>query len=241
MQRDIVVFDKVVKDYSRQRVLDGVNLKIKEGDFVFLIGASGAGKTTMMNLILKLIEPTRGSITVNGIHIDRLKHKNVYRYRRFLGVVFEDFRLLTDRSVYENVAFAQQVVEVPKAQIEGRVMEVLDLVGLADKADVFPDELSGGEMQRVAIARAVVNRPCLLLADEPTRNLDRGNAIQVMRMIEKINRMGTTVVVATHNPEIVNSMKKRVITLEDGVIINDSNPGRYFYGLPEEIYSLSKA
>lgn len=233
MGRDIITFENVIKIYDENQVLKNISLKIKEGEFVFIIGPSGAGKTTMMNLIMKLTEPTRGSIVVNGIRTEKLEYKNLYRYRRFLGVVFQNFRLLPDRNVYDNVAFAQMIVGVPRRNVRARVMEVLSLVGLSHKAEAFPNELSYGEMQRTAIARAIVNRPCLLLADEPTANLDRNNAIQIMRLLEKINKTGTTVLAVTHNREVVNAMKKRVITLEDGVVINDSNPGRYFYGLPD--------
>lgn len=227
----MIRLENVRKNYEDENALDGVSLHVRQGEFVFLIGKSGAGKTTLINLLLKDLEPDAGKIVVNGVDLGMLKQKYLYRYRRFLGVVFQDYRLLPDRTVYENVAFAQRVVEVPSRKIRSNVMEMLEQVGLARKAGEYPAKLSGGEKQRVAIARAMVNRPFLLLADEPTRNLDRRNSIEVIKMMEEVNRNGTTVLVSTHNKEVVNALRKRVVTLEDGKVINDSNPGRYYYGL----------
>ncbi len=227
----MVTVENVKKYYVGSKALDGLSLSIEKGEFVFLIGKSGAGKTTLMNLLTKDLEPDEGSITVNGVKLAQLKSRHLYRYRRFLGIVFQDFRLMEDWNVYENVAFAQRVIEVSPSRIPGRVKEVLALVGLSGKERKYPRELSGGEKQRVAIARAIINQPFILLADEPTRNLDRRNSIEVMKLFEKINQSGTTVLVVTHNREVVNALGKRVVTMEDGRIVNDCNPGRYYYGI----------
>lgn len=227
----MVTVENVKKYYVGSKALDGLSLSIEKGEFVFLIGKSGAGKTTLMNLLMKDQEPDEGSITVNGVKLAQLKSRHLYRYRRFLGIVFQDFRLMEDWNVYENVAFAQRVIEVSPSRIPGRVKEVLALVGLSGKERKYPRELSGGEKQRVAIARAIINQPFILLADEPTRNLDRRNSIEVMKLFEKINQSGTTVLVVTHNREVVNALGKRVVTMEDGRIVNDCNPGRYYYGI----------
>lgn len=227
----MVTVENVKKYYVGSKALDGLSLSIEKGEFVFLIGKSGAGKTTLMNLLTKDQEPDEGSITVNGVKLAQLKSRHLYRYRRFLGIVFQDFRLMEDWNVYENVAFAQRVIEVSPSRIPGRVKEVLALVGLSGKERKYPRELSGGEKQRVAIARAIINQPFILLADEPTRNLDRRNSIEVMKLFEKINQSGTTVLVVTHNREVVNALGKRVVTMEDGRIVNDCNPGRYYYGI----------
>lgn len=227
----MVTVENVKKYYVGTKALDGLSLSVQKGEFVFLIGKSGAGKTTLMNLLTKDQEPDEGSITVNGVKLAQLKHQHLYRYRRFLGIVFQDFRLMEEWNVYENIAFAQRVIEVSPSKIPGRVKEVLDMVGLKGKEQKYPRELSGGEKQRVAIARAVINHPFILLADEPTRNLDRRNSIDVMHLFEKINKGGTTVLVVTHNREVVNALGKRVVTMEDGRIVNDCNPGRYYYGV----------
>ena len=200
---------------------------MERGEFVFIVGNSGSGKSTLIKLLLKELEPTKGTITVNGQRLDKLKHRKVAKYRRGLGVVFQDFRLLKDRNVYENVAFAQRVIERPTRVIKKRVPEMLTLVGLAEKYKSRPDQLSGGEQQRVALARALVNRPSLLLADEPTGNLDPKNSFEIMKLLEEINERGTTVLVVTHNREIVNAFKKRVITMKKGVIISDEQEGAY--------------
>ena len=209
--------------------LNGVNFSVEKGEFVFIVGNSGSGKSTLIKLLLKELDPTSGSITVNGQRLDKLRRRKVAKYRRGVGVVFQDFRLLRDRNVYENVAFAQRVIERPTRVIKKRVPEVLTLVGLAEKYKSRPDQLSGGEQQRVALARALVNRPSILLADEPTGNLDPKNSFEIMKLLEEINERGTTVLVVTHNREIVNAFKKRVITMKKGVIVSDEQEGGYQY------------
>ena len=219
---------EVTKEYSKGvAALNGINLKIEQGEFVFIVGDSGSGKSTLIKLIMKELEPTSGTIIVNGNNLSRMKHRRVPMYRRNIGVVFQDFRLLPDRNVYENVAFAQRVVNRPTRVIRKRVPEVLQEVGLAVKYKSFPDELSGGEQQRVALARALVNRPDILLADEPTGNLDPKTSEEIMKLLEQINDRGTTVVVVTHNKDIVNSMRKRVVTMHEGSIISDEKEGEY--------------
>lgn len=228
----MILLDKVTKVYPNgYKAIDKLSLKIEAGEFVFLAGNSGAGKTTLLDLMLKEIEPTSGRISINGIQLSKLKKRQVYRYRRFIGMVFQDFRLFEDFNVYENVAFAQRVVEADPAQIRERVLEVLELVGMKYKKNHLPAQLSGGERQKVAIARAIVNQPVLLLADEPTRNLDRKSAIEIMDLIERVNKRGTTVVVVSHNSEIIKAMDKRVITFSYGKIISDSKWGGYLYGI----------
>ena len=220
----------VSKSYSKgQPALDNVSLHVDEGEFVFIVGNSGSGKSTLIKLLLKELDPTAGTITVNGYALNKLRRGKVAKYRRGIGVVFQDFRLLKDRNVYENVAFAQRVIEKPSRVIKKRVPEVLTLVGLAEKYKSRPDQLSGGEQQRVALARALVNRPNILLADEPTGNLDPKNSFEIMKLLEEINERGTTVLVVTHNREIVNAFKKRVITMKKGVIISDEQEGGYQY------------
>ena len=220
----------VSKSYSKgQPALDNVSLHVDEGEFVFIVGNSGSGKSTLIKLLLKELDPTAGTITVNGYALNKLRRGKVAKYRRGIGVVFQDFRLLKDRNVYENVAFAQRVIEKPTRVIKKRVPEVLTLVGLAEKYKSRPDQLSGGEQQRVALARALVNRPNILLADEPTGNLDPKNSFEIMKLLEEINERGTTVLVVTHNREIVNAFKKRVITMKKGVIISDEQEGGYQY------------
>ena len=203
------------------------NLHIDKGEFVFVVGNSGSGKTTLIKLLMKELDSTSGQIIVSGERLEGMKHRRVAKYRRKLGVVFQDFRLLKDRNVYENVAFAQRVIERPNRVIKKRVPEILTLVGLAEKYKSFPRELSGGEQQRVALARALVNRPNILLADEPTGNLDPKNSLEIMKLLEEINERGTTVLVVTHNREIVNSFRKRVITMRKGVIVSDEEEGGY--------------
>ena len=204
------------------------NLHVDKGEFVFIVGNSGSGKSTLIKLLLKELDSTSGTIIVSGEKLEGMKHRRVAKYRRKLGVVFQDFRLLKDRDVYENVAFAQRVVNRPTRVIRKRVPEVLQEVGLAGKYKAYPDELSGGEQQRVALARAIVNRPDILLADEPTGNLDPKTSEEIMKLLEEINQRGTTVLVVTHNKEIVNSMKKRVLTMHNGVIISDEKEGEYY-------------
>ena len=197
------------------------NLHVDKGEFVFIVGNSGSGKSTLIKLLLKELDSTSGTIIVSGEKLEGMKHRRVAKYRRKLGVVFQDFRLLKDRDVYENVAFAQRVVNRPTRVIRKRVPEVLQEVGLAGKYKAYPDELSGGEQQRVALARAIVNRPDILLADPKTSE-------EIMKLLEEINQRGTTVLVVTHNKEIVNSMKKRVLTMHNGVIISDEKEGEYY-------------
>ena len=218
----------VTKEYSKgHAALNGVSVKIERGEFVFIVGDSGSGKSTLIKLIMKELNPTEGTIIVNGQNLNRMKHRNIAKYRRGLGVVFQDFRLLKDRSIYENIAFALRVTETPTRVIKKKVPAVLSLVGLAQKYKSFPKELSGGEQQRVAIARAIVNEPAILLADEPTGNLDPTNSWEIMKLLEEANDRGTTVLVVTHNQEIVNEMKKRVITMKKGVIVSDERKGGY--------------
>lgn len=224
----MIALDNVYKTYSTGvAALNGVSLKIGKGEFVFIVGTSGSGKTTLFKLLLKELEPTSGSIYMNSQNIGRLRRRKVPRMRRGIGVVFQDFRLLKDRTVYENIAFAQRIVGKKPRQIKKTVPQLLTLVGLPDKAKAYPNELSGGEQQRVALARALANNPPVLLADEPTGNLDPQNSWEIMKLLEEINMRGTTVIVVTHNHEIVEQMQKRVITLSNGVIVSDEHKGRY--------------
>lgn len=224
----MITLDGVSKSYDKgQPAIDDMSLHIEKGEFVFVVGNSGSGKSTLIKLLLKELEPTTGTIKVNGLMLNKMKRRKIAKYRRGVGVVFQDFRLLKDRNIYENVAFAQRVIEKPNRVIKKRVPEVLTLVGLAEKYKSLPKELSGGEQQRVALARALVNRPDILLADEPTGNLDPKNSNEIMKLLEEINARGTTVLVVTHNREIVNSMKKRVIRMRKGVVVSDEEEGVY--------------
>lgn len=224
----MITLENVSKSYAKgQPALNDVSLHIDKGEFVFIVGNSGSGKSTLIKLLLKELGPTSGTIIVNDQNLGKMKRRKVPKYRRGVGVVFQDFRLLKDRNVYENVAFAQRVIERPNRVIKKRVPEILTLVGLAEKYKSFPRELSGGEQQRVALARALVNRPNILLADEPTGNLDPKNSLEIMKLLEEINERGTTVLVVTHNREIVNSFRKRVITMRKGVIVSDEEEGGY--------------
>ncbi|MCF0145600.1 MAG: cell division ATP-binding protein FtsE [Eubacterium sp.] len=216
-----------VYEHGTHPAIDHLSLQIDGGEFVFVVGDSGSGKTTLVELLLKELNPTSGQIMVNGKNLDKLHGGRIAKYRRGIGVVFQDFRLLKDRNVYDNIAFAQRVIEKSNRFIKKRVPEVLTLVGLADKYRSYPKELSGGEQQRVALARAIVNRPAILLADEPTGNLDPKNSEEIMHLLEEINMRGTTVLVVTHNREIVNTMRKRVIRLRKGVIVSDEKEGVY--------------
>lgn len=216
----------VKKEYTKGKsALNGVSFKIEAGEFVFIVGDSGSGKSTLVKLLMRELVPTSGSVIVNGQNLTRMKRRHVAKYRRCLGVVFQDFRLLKDRNIYENVAFAQRVVETPTKVIKKKVPAALSQVGLAQKYKSFPKELSGGEQQRVAIARAIVNEPMILLADEPTGNLDPTNSWEIMSLLEEANQMGTTIVVVTHNHEIVNEMNKRVITMKQGSVFSDVRGG----------------
>lgn len=219
----------VSKSYDKGNLaVNHANLHVDKGEFVFVVGSSGSGKSTLIKLLMKELDTTGGQLIVSGERLETMKHRRVAKYRRKLGVVFQDFRLLKDRNVYENVAFAQRVIGRPGKVIRRRVPEVLQEVGLAGKDKSYPDELSGGEQQRVALARALVNRPDILLADEPTGNLDPKTSEEIMKLLEEINQRGTTVLVVTHNKEIVNSMKKRVLTMHNGVIISDEKEGEYY-------------
>lgn len=224
----MIVLENVTKNYSAGApAINNINLKIEKGEFVFIVGDSGAGKSTLMKLLLKELEPTSGKIYINDKFVNKLKRRKIPMLRRDIGVVFQDFRLLKDRNVYDNVAFAQHVVEAPAKVIRRRVPAMLSMVGLAQKYRSYPKQLSGGEQQRVALARALVNNPPILLADEPTGNLDPKNSWEIMKLLEEINKRGTTVVVVTHNKEIVNAMQKRVVTMQKGVIISDEKKGGY--------------
>ena len=225
---DIIVLEQVSKSYATGApALNGISLTIKRGEFVFIVGDSGSGKSTLIKLLLRELLPTSGDIYVNGQSLVDLKRRNVPKYRRNLGVVFQDFRLLKDRNVYENVAFAQRIIQVPTREIRKNVPSILSVVGLAGKYKAKPRQLSGGEQQRVAMARALINRPPILLCDEPTGNLDPKNSWEIMKLLEQINKKGTTVLVVTHNREIVNEMQKRVITMKKGVIVSDEEKGGY--------------
>ncbi len=222
----MIVLDNVCKTYSTGvSALNGVNLRIRKGEFVFIVGSSGSGKTTLFKLLLKELEPSSGKIYINSQNIGRLRRRKIPKMRRGIGVVFQDFRLLKDRNVYENIAFAQRVIGKPAKVIKETVPQMLTLIGLADKAESMPNELSGGEQQRVSLARALVNNPPILLADEPTGNLDPANAWEIMKLLEDINKRGTTVVVVTHNRDIVERMQKRVITIDKGVVVSDEKGG----------------
>ena len=224
----MIDLQNVKKSYATGvQALNGITLHIDKGEFVFIVGDSGSGKSTLIKLLLKELDPTSGTIKVNGINLNRMKPRAIPKYRRKLGVVFQDFRLLKDRNVYENIAFAQRVIITPTKQIRKNVPKMLSLVGLAEKYKANPRELSGGEQQRVALARALVNQPNILLADEPTGNLDPKNSKEIMKLLETINERGTTVVVVTHNQEIVDAMKKRVIAMHKGVIISDERKAGY--------------
>ena len=224
----IILLENVSKSYTAGiPALNGINLHINKGEFVFVVGDSGSGKSTLIKLLLRELVPTSGRIFVNGTDVVRLKRRKIPKFRRSLGVVFQDFRLLKDRNVYENVAFAQRIIQMPGREIRKNVPAMLSRVGLAGKYKAKPKQLSGGEQQRVALARALVNRPEILLADEPTGNLDPKNSWEIMNLLEKINNDGTTVLVVTHNREIVNAMQKRVITMKKGLIVSDEEKGGY--------------
>ena len=226
----IIALDAVSKQYQTGvDALKDVSIRIEQGEFVFVVGKSGSGKSTFIKLLLKELDPTSGKLYIAGRLVNKLRRKQVPLYRRNIGVVFQDFRLLKDRTVFENVAFAQRIIGRNKREIIRYVSTMLTIVGLTEKADAYPHELSGGEQQRVAIARALVNQPTILLADEPTGNLDPQNAWEIMMLLQEVNKMGTTVVVVTHNNDIVDIMQKRVVTLEEGRVIRDDKKGGYEY------------
>jgi len=227
----MIRIDNVTKVYKDSvKALVEVSLEIGKGEFVFIVGPSGSGKSTMIRLLLKEEEPTKGEIFVAGKNIGRLSPWKVPYLRRNIGTVFQDFKLLSDKTVFQNVAFALEVIGKPKHDIGVRVPEALELVGLKDQVANYPNELSGGEQQRVSIARAFVNRPLILLADEPTGNLDPGTSVDIMKLLDRINRTGTTVIMATHDNAIVDAMRRRVIELDSGHLVRDQARGVYGYG-----------
>ncbi|MBO7632129.1 MAG: cell division ATP-binding protein FtsE [Lachnospiraceae bacterium] len=230
----VILFDHVHKEYEGQAedsvALVDVSFSIKKGEFVFIVGPSGSGKSTMIRLMMREISPSGGKIYIAGKDLAKLRKRHVSKYRRNIGIVFQDFRLLPDRNVYDNVAFAQRVIGAPKRNIPKEVSKVLHLVGLSQKYKSFPNELSGGEQQRVAIARALVNNPMIILADEPTGNLDPQNSYEIMSLLEEINRRGTTVVIVTHDQTVVDQMQKRVVALREGTIVEDNKKGGYGRG-----------
>jgi len=224
----MIVLKNVSKEYSNGvAAVNKISLHIERGEFVFIVGDSGSGKSTLIKLLLKELEPTEGTIRVNGIKLETMRKRTIPKYRRKIGCVFQDFRLLKDRNVYENVAFAQRVIVTPTKEIKKNVPAMLSLVGLAEKYKSYPKQLSGGEQQRVALARALVNSPDILLADEPTGNLDPKTSREIMYLLEEINARGTTVVVVTHDQKIVDTLKKRVIRMEKGVIVEDEKESGY--------------
>ena len=225
----MINFDNVSKQYknSNTPALDGINLNIEQGEFVFLVGQSGSGKSSLLRLLLKEEKPTSGIVTVNGVNVAKLPNRKVPAFRRTMGIVFQDFRLLPGKTVFDNVAFGMEVIGKSKKEIKQRIPAILDLVGLDEKASRLPSELSGGEQQRVALARAFVNQPKLLLADEPTGNLDPSTSVGIMKLLDRINRTGTTIVMATHDVAIVDQMRKRIVQMENGKIIRDQERGMY--------------
>jgi cell division transport system ATP-binding protein len=226
---DLIRITDVQKTYKTGTVaLYDIDLTISKGEFVFVIGPSGSGKSTLIKMLYREEKPDKGSIMIGGINVAKLKDRKVYILRRKLGVVFQDFKLLPRLTVYENVAFAMEVFNYDKKKIHERVMEVLELVGLKNKVRMYPDQLAGGEQQRVVIARAIVNNPKLLICDEPTGNLDPDTSMGIMKVLDDINKMGTTIIMTTHNREIVNAMKKRVVVIQEGKIIQDYERGKYY-------------
>ena len=222
----MITLKDVSKSYTEGApALSDINIQIDEGEFVFVVGDSGSGKSTLIKLLLKELEPTSGTIVINDKILSQIPRRQIPRFRRNVGCVFQDFRLLKDRNVYENVAFAQRVISAPNRAIKEKVPKMLSLVGLAAKYKSKPNQLSGGEQQRVAIARALINEPKILLADEPTGNLDSNTAWEIMKLLDEINKRGTTVLVVSHNMEIVEAMKKRVITLQQGHVVSDVKMG----------------
>jgi len=225
----MIKFENVSKKFGEVATLDKVNFELKPGEFVFIIGPSGAGKTTLVKLILKDYLPTAGTIKIGGINLEEIPKRKISDYRRKIGVVFQDFKLLPDRTALENVALALRIFGEKETEIIPKVMEVLGLVGLGERADFFPAQLSAGELQRTCLARAIIGSPEIVLADEPTGNLDLGTARQIVKLLKKINEMGKTIIMTTHNFEIVNQMKERVIELDKGKLISDEKKGKYHF------------
>jgi len=225
----VIIFDHVSKEYkhSNRPALSDINLTISQGEFVFLVGSSGSGKSSLLRLMVKEEKATDGSIEVDGINVGKLRNRKVPAFRRNMGIIFQDFRLLPTKSVFDNVAFGMEVIGKSRKEIRERVPEVLELVGLAGKEKRLPTELSGGEQQRVAVGRAFVNNPKLLLADEPTGNLDPATSVGIMKLLDRINRTGTTIVMATHDVAIVDQMRKRIVQLDRGHIVRDQERGIY--------------
>lgn len=224
----VIKLEGVSKDYDEDmHAIKNLNLEVRKGEFVFVVGSSGSGKSTLIRLLLKEIAPTEGRIFVSGKDISRLHGRGIAKHRRNIGTVFQDFRLIPEMTVYENVAFAQRVIETPVRKIRRDVPNMLAMMGLSERLTAYPSELSGGEQQRVALARALVNNPVILLADEPTGNLDPKNSWEIMRLLESVNRRGTTVIVVTHNKEIVDQMQKRVVHMNKGVLMSDTVKGGY--------------
>ena len=227
-EHGLIYLENVSKTYSTgSPAVNGMTLNIHRGEFVFIVGDSGSGKSTLIKLLLRELTATSGKVWVMGRDLAKLKHREIPKFRRNVGVVFQDFRLLNDRNVYENVAFAQRIIEKSPSEIRRNVPTILSMVGLPGKYKAKTTQLSGGEQQRVALARALVNNPAILLTDEPTGNLDPKNSWEIMKLLEEINEAGTTVVVVTHNKDIVNAMQKRVVTMRKGVIISDEEEGTY--------------
>lgn len=224
----MIELTNVVKTYDTgTRALNGVSLKIEDGEFVFLVGPSGSGKSTIIKILTAELQPTEGSVHVNGFALEKIRSRAIPYLRRTLGVIFQDFRLIENKSVYDNVAFAMRVIGAPERKIKKRVPYVLELVGLENKGRRLPNELSGGEQQRVAIARALVNNPSMIIADEPTGNLDPARSLEIMMLLEQINALGTTVMVVTHEKELVNRFTKRVVAINEGKVISDGMDGYY--------------
>lgn len=226
----MIEFQNVTKTYENgTEAIRGIDLKIEDGEFVFLVGPSGSGKSTMLNLLTAELKPTSGKIHINGFELDTIKKNQIPYLRRTVGVIFQDFRLIEKKTVYQNVAFAMRVIGASEKEIRQRVPYVLELVGLQDKSRSYPDELSGGEQQRVAIARALINNPAMIVADEPTGNLDPGKSLEIMLLLEQINALGTTVLVVTHEADMVDRFHKRVIAINEGQIISDGMDGYFNY------------
>jgi cell division transport system ATP-binding protein len=224
----MIKFDHITKVYTKEVIaLHDIDVEIESGEFISIVGRSGAGKSSLLRLIIREDLPTQGTIFIEGVDISTIRNKDIPYLRRKIGMVFQDIKLLPSRTAFENVAFAMEVAGVPRAAIKAEVAEILALVGLEEKTTAFPHQLSGGEKQRVAIARALAHRPALLLADEPTGNLDEDNAMEILEVLRKINELGTTVILATHAKELVDKMRKRVIVLEKGEIVSDMAQGKY--------------